>query len=68
MAERGDSNPRQGVYSLKLFSKLPGSTACCSESISYVRVREAYSGQEALVRQQLCNQVCNWNLASPSMH
>ena len=55
----------RGRWPVQRFSKLPVSTACYSESMIYVRRRVSYSGQEAPIRQQLCNQVCNWSLVSP---
>ena len=45
----------QNCSIVRRFSKLPVSTACCSESITYVWVKGPYPGQKRRGRQQLCN-------------
>lgn len=40
---------------LQRFSKLPLSTAWCSELMTYVRARSQHSGRRMPVRQELCN-------------
>ena len=40
---------------LQRFSKLPDSTACCSDSVVYVRMRCPTSVRNRHVREHLCN-------------